>query len=55
MEDGACVSSEESKQEDGQGKQEQTANLSAAFGLEGHRWGVVCDGGCRCVVSDSVL
>jgi hypothetical protein len=55
MEDSACVSSEESKQEDGESKQEQTANLSAAFGLEGLQWGLVCDGGSRCVVSDDVL
>jgi hypothetical protein len=55
MEDGVCVGSEQSEEEDDQGEQEQAANLSAAFGLEGLRWGSVCDGGSRCVVSDSVL
>jgi hypothetical protein len=54
MEDGACVGSEKSKEKDGKGKQEQAANLSAAFGLERLRWGVVCDGGSRCVVSDAL-
>jgi hypothetical protein len=55
MEDSACVSSEKTKEEDGKSEEEQAANLSAAFGLEGLQWGLVCDGGSRCVVSDDVL
>jgi hypothetical protein len=55
MEDSACVSSEKTKEEDGEGEQEQAANLSAAFCLEGLRWGLVCDGRGQCVVSDDVL
>jgi hypothetical protein len=55
MEDSVGVGSEESKEEDGQGEQEQTANLPTAFGMEGLRWGLVCDGVSRCVVSESVL
>jgi hypothetical protein len=53
MEDGVGVGSEESKEEDGQSEQKQAANLSAAFGPEGLRWGLMCDGGGRCVASDA--
>ena len=49
------VGSEESKEEDGQSEEEQAANLSAAFGLERLQWGLMCDGGGRCVVADAVL
>jgi hypothetical protein len=49
MEDGVCVGSEESKEQDGKREQEQAANLSAAFGLERLRWGLMCDGGGRSV------
>ncbi len=45
MEDSACVSSEKTEEEDGKSEQEQAANLSAAFDLEGLRWGWICDGG----------
>jgi ferredoxin len=55
MEDSVCVGAEKTKEEDGQGEQEQAANLSAAFGLQGLRWRLVCDGGGRCVGSDAVL
>jgi hypothetical protein len=55
MEDGVCVGSEECEEEDGESQEEQAANLSAAFGLERLRWGLMCDGGGRCIVSDAVL
>jgi hypothetical protein len=55
VKDSVCVRTEETEEENGQGEQEQATNLSAAFGLERLRWGLVCDGGGRCVVSDAVL